>query len=126
MAARKPRKKVQETPVVVSEPAKPDSVFEGIPAPKEAVTIAAGDLSTEQKAEFARLLRAHSSLEDRAKQLVKLASFIDTKRVPVALRAIQEINAITGITADAPEEGSPMFVLPEGAEMAVAVKVPKK
>jgi hypothetical protein len=44
----------------------------------------------------------------------------------VALRALQEINAITGITADAPDEGSPMFLLPDNTVMAIAVKIPKK
>jgi isoaspartyl peptidase/L-asparaginase-like protein (Ntn-hydrolase superfamily) len=57
----------------------------------------AGDLDQEQREMFAELLRKNFSLEERAKQLVDLAKLTDTKRAAVGLRAIQEINAITGV-----------------------------
>ena len=104
-----------------------NSVFEEpLEEPETDIIKPTADLTIEQKKLFADLLRKHSSLEDRARQLIKLASFTDTKRAPVALRAIQEINSITGISKQAAEESSPMFELPEGTEMAVAVKVPRK
>jgi predicted transcriptional regulator len=84
------------------------------------------DLDARQKAEFSRLLRTGLNLPERAKRLIKLTTFTDSKRAPVALRALQEINSITGITADAPDEGAALFVLPDGGEIAVAIKVPKK
>jgi hypothetical protein len=79
------------------------------------------DLSEADKQEFARLLKEKMTLTERADMLVKLASFSDTKRAPVALRAIQEINAITGVKDDKPHEAVPLFQLPPGT--AVAIKV---
>ena len=124
------RKKVEEP--VKQEAKAVDTVFADVPAAPEPratpddIVKPDSDLDAQQKAEFARLLREGLGLEERAKRLINLTKFVDSKRAPVALRAIQEINAITGITADAPEEGSPLFVLNDGAEIAVAVRIPKK
>lgn len=84
------------------------------------------DLTVEQKAELARLLNKGLPVAVRAQQLCKLAMYTDTKRAPVALRAIQTINAITGITEEADPEASPMFMLPEGAKVETDTKEPKK
>ena len=84
------------------------------------------DLQEAEKALFKKLLDANMPLEDRAKQLVKLASFSDTKRAPVALRAIQVINEITGVTDDAATEAPSMFSLPEGVNVSIKVDVPEK
>jgi len=82
------------------------------------------DLSDEEKIEFARLLKKKMSLNARANALVELAKMTDTKRAPVGLRAIQEINKITGISKDAREETAPMFVLPPGTKVLVGVETP--
>ena len=80
------------------------------------------DLDEEQRAMFARLLRKKMSLEERAEQLISLAKLTDTKRAAVGLRAIQEINAITGIHDNKPQEAPPMFQLPEGTSVSVRVE----
>jgi hypothetical protein len=79
------------------------------------------DLAEADKEEFANLLRKKMTLTERAEMLVKLAGYTDSKRAPVALRAIQEINQITGVKEDKPTEASPLFVLPPNT--AVAIKV---
>ena len=90
-----------------------------IPRPDE-------DLTLEQKAEFIKLVRSNMSLPERAQQLAKLARFTDTKRAPVALRAIQTMNELDGFTEEGSIEAPPLFQLPEGAKVAVAIKVPKE
>ena len=62
------------------------------------------------------------SLEDRANQLVELAKLTDTKRAPVGLRAIQEINAITGVHDPKPQESPAMFVFPEDTKVNLHVE----
>ena len=84
------------------------------------------DLAEAEKAEFKRLLDAEMPLNERARQLVKLARFSDTKRAPVALRAIQVINDITGVMEDAANEAPSMFNLPSGVKVAINVEVPDK
>ena len=106
-----------------------ESVFEGAPDVVEeqvVETVADAGLSVVEKAEFAKLLKDGLTLQDRAKRLINLTTFVDSKRAPVALRALQEINQITGVTKDAPNEATPMFILPEGASLGVTVKVQKK
>jgi len=80
------------------------------------------DLDDEQRAMFSKMLREHMPLEERAKQLVELASYTDTKRAPVALRAIQEINAITGVHDPKPQESTPMFVFPKDTKVNLKVE----
>jgi hypothetical protein len=80
------------------------------------------DLSEEHRAIFARLLSEKMPLEDRAQQLVELAKLTDTKRAPVGLRAIQEINAITGIHDPKPQESPVMFVFPEDTRVSLNVE----
>lgn len=89
------------------------------PAPE---TIADADLEDEAKRELARLLSAGFPLEERARLLVKLAHHTDTKRAPVALRAIQEVNALTGVTRERPADTMPMFALPPDASVSIVVE----
>lgn len=91
-------------------------------APPAPETIADADLEDEAKRELARLLSAGFPLEERARLLVKLAHHTDTKRAPVALRAIQEVNSLTGITRERPVDTMPMFQLPNGAEIEIRVE----
>jgi hypothetical protein len=96
------------------------------PSPEEtAVATLAGDLDEEERNRFANLLRQKMTLEKRAELLVEIAQMTDTKRAPVALRAIQEINQLTGL-AEKPMEESALFILPAGSEIAVATKTPRK
>lgn len=89
------------------------------PAPE---TIADADLEDEAKRELARLLSTGFPLVDRARLLVKLAHHTDTKRAPVALRAIQEINSLTGVTRERPVDTMPMFALPSDANVSIIVE----
>ena len=112
--------------------AKSESVFEDAPsiAPEPVtpndIVKPDSDLDAADKAEFASLLKKGLTLPMRAARLIKLTTFTDSKRAPVALRALQEINAITGVTANDPDSSSPMFVLPAGTEVAVVTRIPKK
>ena len=78
-------------------------------------------LTPSEKAQFVRLLNQFLPLKDRALQLAKLAMYTDTKRAAVGLRAIQEINAITGMSGSAPTEITPMFALPPDTRVNVTV-----
>lgn len=84
--------------------------------------IADADLEDEARRELARLLNAAISLHERATLLVKLAHHTDTKRAPVALRAIAEINVLTGLTRERPVDTMPMFQLPPDAVVSVVVE----
>jgi len=84
------------------------------------------DLNEQEKIEFARLLKKKMSLNQRADALVALAKMTDTKRAPVGLRAIQEINKITGISQDDREETAPMFVLPPNTKVAIMTETPEE
>jgi len=97
-----------------------------LPVPTKDIPRPDEDLTNDQKAQFIRLVRENMSLRERAEQLVKLARFTDTKRAPVALRAIQFMSEIDGISEEAPTEAPTMFQLPEGSKMAIAIKTPDK
>ena len=111
-------------PVVVESPVEGNLLPEPTPEDKT-VSAIAGDLDEAERKRFAALLRSKMTLEQRAELLIELASMTDSKRAPVALRAIQEINQITGLSEKKTEE-QPLFVLPAGSEMAVGVRIPKK
>ena len=96
-----------------------------LPAPLPESELTQG-LDDEQKLEFARLLKEKMSLEERADLLIELAHKKCTKTAAVGLRAIQEINKITGVSNDSREETSPMFVLPPDSAVAIMVKKPKE
>lgn len=94
-------------------------------APVKAVTIPE-DASDDLRLELAKILNAEIGLKERAKLLVKIAHMTDTKRAPVALRALQEINLLTGISKDRPTDSAPMFQLPEGVAVSIKVEKPVK
>lgn len=105
-------------------PPLPDDI---IPLPDDGLPRQDSNLTPDEKQIFIKLLNQYMPLRERAIQLVKLANMSDTKRAPVGLRAIQEINAITRITGDrGPGEAPPMFVLPAEAKVQInVVKVDK-
>lgn len=80
------------------------------------------DEAAAARKELAKLLNTAIPLKQRVKLLVKLAHHTDTKRAPVALRAIQEINTLTGVTADGANEAAPMFLLPPDTSVSVHVE----
>jgi len=84
------------------------------------------DLLEAEKALFKELLDKKMSLNERADKLVKLAGMTGNKTAPVALRAIQVINEITGVTRETDREAPSMFSLPEGVSVKVKVEVPEK
>ena len=79
-------------------------------------------LTLDEKQEFVRLLNTYLTVNERARQLAKLALFTDQKRAAVGLRALQEINALTGMNKDRPGDSAPMFVLPEGTRVSIVMK----
>jgi hypothetical protein len=106
-----------------------DSLFDDLEVPEDALTRIDGippidsDLTVDEKKEFIALLNRFMTLEQRALQLVQLARYTDTKRAPVGLRALQEINLLCGLRGDKATEASPMFQLP--ADTAVRVTITK-
>ena len=84
------------------------------------------DLNDSERKQFADLLKKKLSLNDLADHLVKLAGYKDTKRAPVALRAIQEINRITGRSEPETDDTTQMFVLPEGTSVDISITKPEK
>jgi len=141
MAKRKPR----EVPVVNTIPDEPNLVEDHVvvaeireaelfdEAPPVAITpfdddIPAldSDLTQEEKLKFTALLNKAMPLAVRAQQLAKLAQFTDTKRAAVGLRAIQEINSLTGVSRDLPTEAAPMFQLPKGTSVSVTLQKVEK
>ena len=84
------------------------------------------DLTEDQKAEFVALLNSFMPLRRRAQLLALLCTKTDTKRAPVALRAIQEVNSITKITGTTAATAPPLFQLPPGTSVSIAVQKVKK
>jgi hypothetical protein len=118
---RAPRKKAIPKPAESEE-----NVFEDdppLPAVVEESALTQG-LTEAEKLAFAKLLKQKMTLEERADCLVELARKKCTKTAAVGLRAIQEINKITGISKDDREEQAAMFVLPPGTRIAVGVETP--
>jgi hypothetical protein len=104
-------------------------LFEDLDEPDDAVMLRPddgipaldSDLTPPEKMEFIRLLNTFMPLADRARQLVKLALYTDTKRAAVGLRAIQEINALTGMHKDVVGETAPMFQLPADTSVNISI-----
>lgn len=126
-----------EPPVVVIPPPPVDDededggLFAGMEVPEDAVRADGippidSDLTPDEKKEFIALLDKFMPLDRRALQLVKLANYCDTKRAPVALRAIQEILELTGLRGDKATESMPMFQLPANTSVQVTVKKVEK
>ena len=85
-----------------------------------------GDLTPDQKKIFIDLVHKEMPLTERAHQLATLARFTDTKRAPVALRAIIEMNILDGLKDERTDEEKAMFVLPSDSNVAVLVKKVEK
>lgn len=103
------------------------SLFEDAPAPMGiAPAPILAELTDDEKAEFVKLLNKEMPIRERASQLAKLARFSDQKRAAVGLRAIQEINALTGMSGAQSKEAPPMFALPPGTNVNIHVEKPKK
>ncbi len=98
-----------------------EGLFDYIPQAAPSPGIADADLTDVEREEFAQLLRAEVPIAERAKLLGRLARMKDTKRAPVGLRAIQEINRLTGVGGERTADTMPMFVL--GAEQTIAVSI---
>jgi NADH:ubiquinone oxidoreductase subunit E len=97
------------------------------PVPEKVITDPlTQDLNEEDKAKFARLLKKKMSLTKRAELLVGLAQLNDRHGAPVALRAIEQINKLTGVQEDKPTEVAPMFQLPPNTAVAVKVFEPEE
>ncbi len=83
-------------------------------------TLDGEDLEAAQQEFFVALLNYHLPVRKRVELLLELAHATDTKRAPVALRAIQEINAATKVREkDEDFSNAPMFVLPATAAISV-------
>ena len=131
---------------VVEEPAQPPIVIETVPAssveslfddfpdddePEVALAVRDipaldSDLTPDEKKIFIDLLNEHMPLKQRAVQLAKLAMYTDQKRAAVGLRAIQEINTLTGLSGASATEAAPMFQLPEGTKVAIVMQTVEK
>lgn len=94
--------------------------------PNDGLPALDSDLTEDQKAEFVGLLNAFMPLRRRAELLALLCTKVDTKRAPVALRAIQEVNLITKITGTTAATAPPLFQLPPGTSVSIAVQKVKK
>lgn len=133
-----PRAKVEksekkaENPVEEA-PAAPPTLFSGIVEVPEAAIVPLerpddgiqpldGDLTPSEKEEFVRLLNREIKLDERARRLAGLARLKGSKTAGVGLRALQEINAITGISKDGAKDAPPIFALPAGTSVSVTVK----
>jgi hypothetical protein len=79
------------------------------------------DLTPDEKAEFIKLLNAEMPIASRAHQLGILARKTGQKTAAVGLRAIIEINEITGLRKERATESAPMFALPAGSSVSVSI-----
>lgn len=143
--AKKPKKseeivieqvvEVPEVPVAPEEPMIPapkESLFDDLDAqgapselavrPSDDIRPLDADLSADEKEVFKKLLDEAMPLAERARRLVNLARLKGSKTAGVGLRALQEINSLTGVNREADAGASPMFALPAGTEVSVTVK----
>lgn len=104
----------EDVAITVAAPVVSDTILDVIP-PLDS------DLSPDEKAMFTRLLNIEMPLEVRAKQLGILARKTGQKTAAVGLRAIIEINEITGLRKDRATEAAPMFALPAGSSVSVSI-----
>lgn len=126
---------VPEVPVTPEEiviPAPKESLFEELDAqgaPSDLAVRPVDDirpldtgLTADEKDEFKKLLDEAMPLSERARRLVALARLKGSKTAGVGLRALQEINTLTGVNREPDATASPMFALPSGTEVSVTVK----
>jgi len=105
-----------EDGVIASEPA----------APMVELPVLDADLTPDEKEEFVKLLREEMPVKDRARQLGILARKTGQKTAAVGLRAIIEINELTGMRKERAAETAPMFQLPAGASVSITVQKVEK
>jgi len=118
-----------EAPVEPVTASPPESLFDGEPTPPTQIDILPPierDLTPDQRREFTKLLDTKMGLEERADHLVRLAKMHGNKTAPVGLRAIMEINRLTGLSEDRATEAPAMFNLPEGTSVSVKVEKVEK
>jgi len=128
------KRKVVFEPIVPvePEPVQESSLFEDLEPepelralvetrPADGIPALDSDLSENEKLEFIRLLNGEITIQERARNLAHLSRMRGSKTAAVGLRAIQEINSITGLTKDAPNESAPMFQLPTGSSVDVRI-----
>lgn len=89
--------------------------------PDDGIAIDA-DLTPDERDEFIKMINLALPLSERAILLAKLAHMTDTKRAPVALRAIQEANALTRISGDHVGGSAPLFQLPKDTTVSVKIE----
>jgi hypothetical protein len=122
-----------QVPEVVPEPTYDESsLFEDFPDDEPEPALAPlppiddlpaidSDLSADEKKLFIELLNKEIPLSVRAHQLGILARMRGSKTAAVGLRAIQEINKVTGISIDRATEAPPMFQLPADTKVSIAI-----
>lgn len=110
-----------------------ESLFEGIvevpteeevavaTRPDDGIPALDTDLTESERDEFVRLLNKAIPLQERATRLAALARMKGSKTAGVGLRALQEINALTGLHTEGPTQAPPLFAFPEGTKIAVNV-----
>ncbi len=109
---------VEETsifPVARHEEVLPMRPDDGVPAVDSGLT-------EDEKKRFIELLNKEMPLTERATQLGILARLRGSKTAAVGLRAIQEVNRITGLSSERPTETAPLFVLPEGTKVGIMIQ----
>lgn len=102
----------------------PDGPIDG--RPDDGIPPLDSDLTQEQRDVFVSMVNQALPIKERALLLAKLAHMTDTKRAPVALRAIQEVNALTKMSGTQSVTAPPMFQLPPGTKVSVEVKKVRK
>lgn len=91
--------------------------------PNDGIPPLDSDLTADEKREFVKLLNKEMPLAARAKQLGVLARMKGSKTAAVGLRALVEINSLTGLSKEQATESAPLFQLPP--DTTVSVKVTK-
>jgi len=124
--AEAPPESIFDDDLPASLPNMGPGLFEDAPpvaiAPPSAIIAVERDLTPDQRAEFEALLNEKMGLKERASQLVRLAHMRGSKTAAVGLRAIMEINRITRVSDERPNEAPAMFQLPPGTNVSVTVE----
>jgi hypothetical protein len=119
----------EDAPDLPDEIEVPESPFPA-PAPREEVLPMRPDdglppadtgLTEDEKKKFIELINKEINVGERAVLLGALARLHGAKTAAVGLRAIQEINHLTGMSTTRATDTAPLFVLPEGTKVAVLV-----
>lgn len=112
----------EDAPLVLSD----ERAVELAPAHNDGVPPLDSGLTDEQRQEFIKLLNEAMPVAERAKQLALLAKLKGQKTAAVGLRAIIEINELTGMRDKVVGDATPMFQMPEGSNVHVHVRKVEK